>query len=101
MVGLAQSGLQASGDFSKKQTDDGRQRGLGERSLSAAGNLAGGLAYQGYRGGTPGGNALTHMIGTGVGGHAVGSASSAAGRGLDAAASKIRARKDRKKQEEA
>jgi len=66
----------------------GRKRGLGERVLGSAGNLAGGFAYGAYKGPASQDNKLTRFIGTTLGGNVVGRGAASVGRKIDALTSR-------------
>jgi hypothetical protein len=61
----------------------GRHRGLGERVLGSAGNLAGGLAYGAYGGPASANNPLTRFVGQTLGGVAINRGAASVGRGID------------------
>lgn len=66
----------------------GRHRGLGERVLGSAGNLAGGLAYGAYQGPASANNPITRVAGSIIGGSVVGRGASSLGRKIDALTSR-------------
>lgn len=81
MLGL--EGKRAIDNLATTEDPSGRQRGLGERVLGSAGNLAGGIAYGAYQGPASANNAITRFVGSSIGSKAVGSGTAALGRKID------------------